>query len=108
MVGDVCLLFVISTLAKLYMQITVLTYVAENEEQNKIVIFSKLASLLLSDKRLSKASAICNAYSLRTRFSMTARAHDRKNAYRRACQYHPMFYFSHSQSTSENFASVAT
>ena len=48
---DVCLLLLISTLAKLYMQITVLTYVAENEDQNKRVIFSKLASLLsLSDK----------------------------------------------------------
>ena len=43
---DICLLFLISTLAKLYMQITVLTYVAENEDQNKRVIFSKLASLL--------------------------------------------------------------
>ena len=40
---DVCLLFLISTLAKLYMQITVLTYVAENEDQNKR---AKLASLL--------------------------------------------------------------
>ena len=42
----VCLLFVISTQAKLYMQITILTYVAENEDQNKIGFFSKLASLL--------------------------------------------------------------
>ena len=31
---------------KLYMQITVLTCVAENEDQNKRAIFSKLASLL--------------------------------------------------------------
>ena len=44
-VSDVCLLFVISTLAKLYMQITVLTYVAENEDKKR-AIFSKLASLL--------------------------------------------------------------
>ena len=80
---DVCLLLLISTLAKLYMQITVLTYVAENEDQNKRVIFSKLASLLsLSDKWLTKVSAILQH--ILVAYALQHVPHDRKNACHRA------------------------